>query len=1311
MSSKDASTKGKRTPVWLQVLIGVLTLTAVAMVILSGSRAHRETRKMATAQFNQQQLILVHSAAAGIESYFKELTASLSSLVKLPSIQRMTPECLREMQHTYWGFPPRTSMRLLDANGILRFIYPFEDWRGDLEGKDYGREAYFQEARETGRACVKRVINEQGEARIRVAVPVYPTSDTRSVKVGDETGMVITPMDPGKQESGVFQGVLIGSFDPQMIAQQFISPIVSGKSGYAWWLSEEGVFVAHYEEAFIGRNAFVVRKKRKPDISYEALERIQRRMMAGEEGIGRYVSGWHRGGVGAVEKLVAYTPVHMNGTTWSVAVCAPVREVEEMIEETKHSGQVILGLVILVLILGGGSLFGVSYRWSHILEQDVVERTKELRETGDYLNNLIRHANAPIIVWNPDKQVTMFNQAFEKMSGRTEAEMKERPLDVLFPEESRADSLKNIEETSKGEHWETVEIPILNKSGETRMALWNSANIYSEDGATLMATIAQGQDITERVRAEERIEQQNSVLRAIRSVNQLIVTEKDRDRLLQKVCDALIEARDYDAAWLGVLMDGKHFAAFKGSGFREHAARFRERLMNGDHPPCIENALDRKAPPLMVVDKSEACGDCFFKEACPAVEVAIIRVEHANRVLGLLAISLASDVGVDDEEQSLLIEVAGDIGIALHSMELEKARRQAEEALRQGRDFAESLIETAQTIVLVLDTEGRIVRFNRYMEALSGYGLDEVRGRDWFTTFLPERDRDRIRSSFLGVVGDMQTRGNVNPIVAKDGREIDIEWSEKTLKDAEGRVDGVLAIGQDITERKKMEKELIRLSDAMRMSSDGVVLSDLEAKITDVNEAIRKMLGTDKEADLIGKDSFDLIAPEDREKAVASMKEVMEKGYVKDQECRVVTKGGSKISVSMSISLMKSAGGEPIGFVGIVRDITEHKHLEEQLRRAQKMEAIGTLTGGVAHDFNNILTALQGNAELASMKVPEDDPIARNLIEIREGIQRAARLTHQLLLFSRQQPMEMTILNLNGAVDELAKMLKRLIGEHISLTTELAPGIWKVKGDFGTIEQVIMNLVINARDAMPKGGTISIRTRNAEVDEVFCGVCEEARPGRFVCLSVRDSGVGIDPAIMDRIFDPFFTTKGLGVGTGLGLSVVYGIVKQHEGWITMESAPEDGALFEVYLPAISIEPEEDPQNASVSLEAFRGSGERILVVEDEKVIRDLSAEVLSQSGYAVFAAANAQEALELFEKEGGNFALLFCDVVLPDGRGPELSEQLLKRNPGLRVLFTSGYMNGESDWQAIRERGYPFLQKPYPMSDFLRAVRDVLKNH
>ncbi|MGQ9627817.1 MAG: ATP-binding protein, partial [Anaerolineae bacterium] len=390
----------------------------------------------------------------------------------------------------------------------------------------------------------------------------------------------------------------------------------------------------------------------------------------------------------------------------------------------------------------------------------------------------------------------------------------------------------------------------------------------------------------------------------------------------------------------------------------------------------------------------------------------------------------------------------------------------------------------------------------------------------------------------------------------------------------------------------------------------------------------------------------------------------------------------------------------------IGRDITKQVRLEEQLRQSQKMEAIGRLAGGVAHDFNNLLTTILGYSDFLLYRLGPEDPLRGDIETIRKAGERAASLTRQLLAFSRRQMLQPRVLDLNLVVAEVEKMLRRLIGEDIELVSILEPSLKRVKADLGQIEQVIMNLAVNARDAMPEGGTLAIKTENVTVDEEYCKFVPEARPGEFVRLSIEDTGVGMDKEIRQHLFEPFFTTKE--GGTGLGLAVVYGIVKQHEGWINVYTEPGQGSTFKVYLPAFSLEPEGEPEKR-VSLEEFRGRGEKILVVEDDEGVREFATRVLRENGYVVFEAATAEEALDVFEGEKEDFHLVFSDVVLPDKPGLQLIDELLTRKPELRVLLSSGYADRKSQWRIIRERGFRFLQKPYASADLLRVIREIIE--
>ncbi len=802
----------------------------------------------------------------------------------------------------------------------------------------------------------------------------------------------------------------------------------------------------------------------------------------------------------------------------------------------------------------------------------------------------------------------------------------------------------------------------------------------------------------------------HGVARAIRNMGRLIVREKDPERLLRTGCDMLVETRGYTASWIiaGDLDDPP--AIIVGSGWGGAAENPLELLRReGQWPRCRTVAL-ATGDGVAVMGGDEKCAGCPLADIHKQHLAAVAVLRYGDTAYGLLGVSFPTEITIDDEERSLLAEVAEDIALGLYNIERERrgdetesrfrtyvdyapagifiadrngryidvnaaacvmtgytreellamsiydlappdappeafaafsrleetgsindevlirrsdgtdiyvvlkatalggdrfmafcsditerkeaeaALRESEAALRRERDFAENLIETANAVVLVLDPEGTIVLINRYMETLSGYRLDEVRGKSWFDTFLPIGERESVRSLFEHAISESPTRGNVATILTRDGEERLIKWYDSPLRNDRKEVTGLLAIGQDVTESR----------------------------------------------------------------AAAA----------------------------------------------------ERADLESQLLQSQKMESIGRLAGGVAHDFNNLLTVIANFADFAMEDLKEGDPLRSDIQQIIGAADRATSLTRQLLALSRRQVMEPKVLDLNGIITELEKMLRRLIGEDIELVTILDEDLGLVNVDPGQMEQVIMNLAVNARDAMPRGGRLMVETADVVVDEALSRRHPETPPGTYVRLRVRDDGIGMAEAVRTRIFEPFFTTKENGRGTGLGLATVYGIVKQSSGDIWVRSAPGEGTTFEIYLPrAAANTPEERSPGAEAG--PLRGS-ESILVVEDDRLVRQVAERALKSAGYRVIVAANGGEALLDCERFAGRIDLVLTDVVMPKMSGHELVERLGAAYPGLRVLFMSGYTDDDLLRRSIQEDRASFLSKPFNAQNLLQKVRQVL---
>ena len=536
----------------------------------------------------------------------------------------------------------------------------------------------------------------------------------------------------------------------------------------------------------------------------------------------------------------------------------------------------------------------------------------------------------------------------------------------------------------------------------------------------------------------------------------------------------------------------------------------------------------------------------------------------------------------------------------------------------------------------------------------------------------------------------------------RDGRRVPVRLTVAILDDNGG--DGITLI-EDITERKQRERELSRLATAVEQTADSIVITDAEGTIQYVNPAFERITGY-SEAEVLGQNPRMLKSGKTDPAVYRDLWETIGNGKVWTGQLTNKRKDGTLFEERVTISPIRDDCGKIVSYIAVKQDITNQIKLEQQLRQSQRLEAIGQLAGGVAHDFNNLLTAILGYSDLTLAKLDANDRIAHNVREIKKAGERAAGLTRQLLAFSRKQILAPRVIDLNLIISDLNKMLRRLIGEDIELTTNCAHDLGTVKADPTQIEQVIMNLVVNARDAMPKGGKLIIETRNVTLDSDYVADHQTVETGEYVLLAVTDTGCGMDAGTQARIFEPFFTTKEVGKGTGLGLSTIYGIVKQSGGYVWVYSELGRGTTFKIYLPRIDeATPSADKRPEPGTIE--KGSG-TLLLVEDDPSVRGVTARLLEAAGYTVIEADSGRQALDIVEQTTEAIDLVITDVVTPEMSGRELAERLATLIPKTRVLFVSGYTDDAIVRTGIVDKNIAFLEKPFTPQILARKVAEML---
>jgi PAS domain S-box-containing protein len=812
----------------------------------------------------------------------------------------------------------------------------------------------------------------------------------------------------------------------------------------------------------------------------------------------------------------------------------------------------------------------------------------------------------------------------------------------------------------------------------------------------------------------------NARLRALINIGLDLASEREPDRLLENVCADARELFDATYVTLGILdRDNRTLrqlftsgaAAAIGIGAGDPAPGFlgtvvaERRTMRGENPRGDPAALGLPAV------HPEIRAFLAAPVASPAV------------VYGWICLVGNEGRTFTDEDEQLVVALSGQVGRIFenghfYSVARKRAeelareileRQQAELALRRERDRVQQYLDTADVILLALDMSGRMTLVNRYGSAFLGWTAEELHGRQWVETCIPARDREAVREKFDAVVRGELPIGK-NPVLLRSGEERLIEWRNTRLLDDAGRVVGTFSCGTDITDRDRAVEALRAAEERTRFALEaagvGIWSMDGITGAVQWSETLEAQYGM-KPGTFGGTHAAFLAAvhPDDRASVAETVARAVKSGSDYALLNRAVWPDGTVRWLSGAGRILLGEDGRAVRGVGISQDITERRGLEEQYLQAQKMEAVGRLAGGVAHDFNNLLTAILGYCELLLADGEPGDQRRADIMEIQKAGLSAAGLTRQLLAFSRKEIIQPRLLDLNQVVTGLKAMLGRLIGEDVIIHLALRPGLANVWADPGQVEQIVLNLAINSRDAMPRGGRLTIETADVAIDEDYAKVHLGAKAGRYVALTVTDTGTGMTPEIKARLFEPFFTTKEIGKGTGLGLATVHGIIARSGGSVNVYSEVGLGTSFKVYFPRA--DPAEVAVEAPAPVLRRHAGASTVLVVEDEDGLRRLTQRLLEGLGYTVLTAADAGEALGLVESHAA-IELLLTDVVMPGTSGPELARRLIERRPALKVIYMSGYTEETVVHHGVIDAGIAFLHKPFTAEALGRKLSETL---
>ena len=812
-----------------------------------------------------------------------------------------------------------------------------------------------------------------------------------------------------------------------------------------------------------------------------------------------------------------------------------------------------------------------------------------------------------------------------------------------------------------------------------------------------------GASETKRKQAEERIRHLNTVLHAIRNVNQLITKEKDREKLLKGSCDNLVETRGYSNAWIALLDESGKLVAHAECGLGKSFLPMVERLKRGELTACGQRVL-KQSEVVVTEDPVSTCTDCPLSSNYAGRSAAVVRLEYGEKVYGFLSVSAPSEMATDEEELGLFHDVATDIAFVLRSLELEEERKRAEEVLQESRRFLQSIFDGIQDGISVLDGDLNIVSTNRWIEKMYAPQMPLV-GKKCYSAYQGRETPCPWCPSIPTLkTGEVHNREVPYPTEQDPAGWIGL--SAFPLKDADGRVSGIIEHAKDITERKQAEEALRQSEERYRTILDEMQDSyfevDLAGNYTFVNDANCRAFGYSRQ-EMLGMDYRAVMVEKDTATIYQDFNEVYRTGKPKKAlPYQFVRKDGSTGFGELSISPLRDRQGEIIGFRGIGRDITERvqiegerRELERKAHLASRLASVGEMASGIAHEINNPLTGVIGYAQLLIERdIPQD--IKADLQVIHDGAQRVAGIVKRLLTFAGQQKPGLEYVNINDIIETtLALRTYELETSNIKVATYLDPQLPQTIGDGGQLQQVFLNLMINAEAEMKLAhgkGNLLIKTETVD---------------NIIRISFEDDGPGMKKETLERIFEPFFTTREVGQGTGLGLSVCHGIVAEHGGTITVESQLRKGATFIVELPLVT-KAEQLKLAEPDAEESVSAAGGRILVVDDEPTILSFLSEALTDEGYEVETVDNASDALEKVKNE--RYSLILLDIKMPGMSGSELYRRIQKiaRSLARRVVFITGDVIGASTTAFLSRTKTPYIAKPFDAEELKRYINRIL---